>query len=461
AARFTHIGIKGADRLGTVVRAPGVTLENLIFVNLDPDLNSEGIATALLIIAPNCTVRNCVISSYEASPGDFIGCAVADLDLIVGGSTPTNVVFESCLFGTNKYGLASSWWIAPGIPPQIQIKNSKFMGNTSSGLEMDSGIVQIVNSEFIDNPGNAIDVGGGQAQVISSIFKSNGKGGAPTIELDLDPRWDDVAQAPIPGKIPPGSIELIGCKFSENSISGSPVARIHEGSLKADHCIFTKNFGPVILLDDGGEPQAPAQGFIDHCDIYGSEQSPEIKLEHSGGTQQIALIIKNSILSTGSLWDGFFLVESSLPDLSKIELSWSALFEPAIIQSPLPGQNNKLFPTEQPPYVSTNIDDPNGFTLMASSPLRTAGENGTYLGSNGAQIPVIIEPFPISIVIENKKPKLSWYSLKGVTYTVETTPNLTNPNWTAIATLQGTGAILNWEDSQAANSRFYRIRASK
>ena len=45
AERFTHLGIAGADRLGALLRAPGIMVENVAFENLDPEVNSEEIST--------------------------------------------------------------------------------------------------------------------------------------------------------------------------------------------------------------------------------------------------------------------------------------------------------------------------------------------------------------------------------------------------------------------------------
>lgn len=458
AERFRHIGINGADRLGTVVRAAGVRLEHLQFANLDPDLNSEGISCALLIIAPNCTIRDCVITSYEWNPGDGLGCAVADLDLVIGGATPTNVVFESCIFGTNKFGLVSSWWIAPGIPPQISVRNCRFVNSTSSGIEMDSGIVRVEACQFLANPGNAIDVGGGNITVIDSLFKTNGIGGAPTIDIDLDPRWDDTHKALMPGSIPPGTATVKGCRFMGNGLMDNPVIRIHEGTLQADHCVFANNLGPIIWMDDGGEPTAPAQAFVNHCDLYNSVGTVEIYLKHTDGRQEIRLQILNSILYAGL--DGFLLFENELTDpaqLQRMEVSWSALYEPGITQSPLPGTNNILVPIGDPPYVSTDPDSSNAFTIRAGSSLLTAGQDGTYMGSNGARLPVLPEPFPISIGLANKHPVICWDSVSGLTYQIQATSSLTGQSWQAVGTVLGTGQKVCWEDQAPGQVRFYRV----
>ena len=460
AERFAHIGIQGPDHLGTVVRVPGVTLEHLQFANLDPDLNSEDISAALLILAPKCTVRDCVIFSYEVSPGDGLGAAVADLDIAVGGTTPTDIVFSDCLFGTNKYGLAISWWIAPGIPPQVTISNCTFINNTSSGIEMDSGIVKVQDSKFVNNPGNAISMGGGQATCMSCLFATNGVGGSATIDVDLDPRWDDTDNAPVPGKIPPGDIKLIACRLFQNGQAGEPTLRIHEGTLEADHCIIANGLGPLLQMDAGGEPTAPATGIFDHCDIYGAQNSEEIKILADNKAQQITLTIHNSILATDL--DGYLLFANELDpsNFKQAELAWCALYEPGITEAPLPGHDNLLFPVEEPPYQSTDPTAPNGFKLRPGVDLLTAGENGSYIGSNGAEKPVEVQPMTLSIKIQNHHPVLCWDSVEGITYAIQTTTDITQPNWTTKTTVVAKGTSTCWEDTDPSPVQFYRVVAN-
>ena len=460
AERFAHIGIKGPDHLGTLVRAPGVVLEHLQFANLDPELNSEGISAALLILAPQCTVRDCVIFSYELSPGDGLGAVVSDADIPIGGTTPTNVVFADCLFGTNKYGLASSWWIAPGIPPQITVSNCTFVNNTSAGIEMDSGILTIQDSKFINNPGNAVNVGGGQALCMNCVFATNGISGSAAVDVDLDPRWDETDRAPMPGEIPPGEIRLVACRFFQNGQAGEPTLRIHEGTLRADHCIVANGLGPLVQIDAGGEPTAPATALFEHCDLYGSQNSEEIKILADGKAQQVTLQFHNSILATDL--DGFLLFANELTDpedQKQMEITWCALYEPGIIEAPLPGHDNLLFPVEEPPYQSTDPMAPNGFKLRPGTDLLTAGENGAYLGSNGAEKPVEISPMTLTITIQNHHPLLCWESVQGVTYTVQATSDIVHPNWITKTTIVAKDQTTCWEDPEPGTVQFYRVMA--
>ena len=54
--------------------------------------------------------------------------------------------------------------------------------------------------------------------------------------------------------------------------------------------------------------------------------------------------------------------------------------------------------------------------------------------------------------------ELSWESLPSYRYSVESTENLTSPNWSAVTSLYGTGGILNYEGSSTQDvTRFYRI----
>ena len=256
AVRFAPLGITGADRLGALLRAPGIVVENVAFENLDAEVNSEGISSALAILAPNCVVRDCRVTSLPESGDDALGGVVADLDAPVGGVTPTGVLIENCRFATNNFGFAVSWFVVPQNPPQVTFRGCTFTGNSDAGLTLDSGDVIIENCRFEDNSGDALNVGGGHAEVSDSIFTRNASASPAAIVLSLDARWDDAQ-----GAVPPGSIRLNRCRIYANGLdSNVPAVGVNEGSLTADYSIFALNLGPHIRLDNIGVEAAPGEG---------------------------------------------------------------------------------------------------------------------------------------------------------------------------------------------------------
>ena len=460
AARFAHLGEEGEDHLGAVVRAPGVRLEHLTFANLDATLNSLDISSALMILAPNCTVVDCAVTSEPINSEDGLGVGVADADLVAGGATPTGVVFEDTLFATNKYGLAVTWWVAPGIPPEVTVRNCTFSESTSSGIEMDSGNVTIENSAFVNNPATALNVGGGSATATECLFATNGISGWVAIDLNLDARWDETQDAPMPGSVPPGSLKLVSCKLWQNGAQDRSAVRVHEGSFSADHCIFTDNNSTDILIDAGGEPAAPAQLSLNHCDVHDSWDSSEIWIKQENAGQEITVDIRNSIITEGV--GGWLAIENEFTDpaaLERMNLSYCAIYEAAIEEAPLPGEHNLLFGFEDPPYLSTDPTAPNGFKLQPGSELLTAGEDGGYIGSNGAEKPAPPpEPVELTISIQNERPAVCWQAKDGAQYEVQSAADIVDPDWRTRATVTAEGDQACWEDAEATGPRqFYRV----
>jgi len=52
---------------------------------------------------------------------------------------------------------------------------------------------------------------------------------------------------------------------------------------------------------------------------------------------------------------------------------------------------------------------------------------------------------------------IHWPSASGRNYVIERSTSLASPNWTAISTNAGTGADMEFHDSTAGNTRFYRV----
>jgi len=450
AERFALLGITGADRLGALLRAPGIVVENVAFENLDPEVNSEGISSALAILAPNCVVRSCRVTSVPESGEDTVGAVVADLDApLPGGATPRGVLIENCLFATNTYGFAVSWFVAPQNPPQVTFRGCTFTGNSNAGLTLDSGEVIIENCRFEDNPGDALNVGGGHAEVTDSIFTRNASAAPAAIVLSLDARWDDAQ-----GAVPPGSIRLNRCRIYANGLdSNVPAVGVNEGSLTADYSIFALNLGPHIRLDNAGVEAAPGKVQINHCDFYKSTASHELFIV-GGGTQEILFDIKNSIVTEAD--GGFFVIRTELdssPDIERQNANFCAFYEQNIPLIEVGGENNLLFPSGEPAYNSTDPTRADAFTLPANSPLLTAGEAGTFLGSRGSAV----EPQPVvlTIGIDQGLPTLSWMSQNGVTYDVRERTSLTDAGWTVVGSVTGDGTEKSWAPSSAPTANTY------
>jgi hypothetical protein len=447
ASRFGHLGIPGADRLGILVRAQGVVLENLRIENMDPDRNAENVSSALSILASNCTVRDAYITTAPDSSGDACGGLVADLDIPLGGTNPTGVLIENTLFETNTYAFASSFWVAPQLLPEVTFRGCTFRFSRSAALELDSGNVTIETCLFEQNSGNAVTVGGGSAEVRDSIFRLN-TGWA--LNLVMDGR--SFSQWPA---IPPSSARLIRCQLYENQNSA---VRVREGTLHAEYSVFALNNGPHVVLDTAGREQVPGRVYITHCDFYKSLTSHELLIE-GGGSQEILFDMKNSIVTEAD--GGSFVIHNQLwnaPGGDALSANYCAFYEQAIPLIEINGQNNLLVGTGEPPYLSTDPTSPDAFRLPPNSPLLTAGEAGTFLGSRG--LAVAPQPVTLRIWLDQGSPMLSWTSQNGVTYDVRERNSLTSGDWTTKASVPGDGSAKTWSPTAApAGATYWQLLA--
>jgi hypothetical protein len=447
AERFAHLGIAGTDHLGVLVRAPGVTLENLRFENMDPARNAENVSSALTILASNCTVRDAWITTAPDSSGDACGGIVADLDVPLGTATPTGVLIENTRFETNTFGFASSFWVAPQVLPQTTFRGCTFRSNRSAALEVDSGNVTIENCVFEENPGTSVTMGGGSIEVHNSIFRNNN---GWSVNMIMDGR--SFSQWPA---IPPGSLRLNRCWFYDNE---NTAVRIREGTLRAEHSVFAFNNGPHLILDNSGRVEVPGRAYIDHCDFYQSRTSHELLIE-GGGTQEILFDMKNSIVTEAD--GGFFVVSNQLwnaPGGDALGANYSAFYEQAIPLIEINGQNNLLVGSGEPPYLSTDPTSPDAFRLPANNPLLTAGENGTFLGSQG--LAVTPQPVTLQITLDQGLPAFSWSSQQGVTYDIRERSSLTTGDWVTKDTVVGDGAPRTWSPAVApAGTAYWQLLA--
>jgi hypothetical protein len=417
-------------------------LENLTIENMDAERNVENVSSALTILASNCTVRNARVTTTPESSGDAVGGLVADLDIPLGGTSPSGVLIENTLFETNTFAFASSFWVAPQILPEVTFRGCTFRFSRSAALELDSGNVTVENCLFEDNSGNGITVGGGSATVSHSIFRRNAGWAA---NLIMDGRT--FSQWPA---IPAGTLRLNRCQFYEN---GTSAVRVREGTLHAEYSVFALNNGPHVVLDNSGRVEAPGRVYIDHCDFYKSEASHELLIE-GGGTQTILFDMRNSIVTEAD--GGFFVIHNQLWGTAEgeaLNTSYCAFYEQDIPLIEINGQNNQLIGSGEPPYISTDPTSPDAFRLTVNSPLLTSGEGGTFLGSRG--LAVTPEPVALQIRLDQGLPTLSWSSQSGVTYDVRQRDLLTEGSWSTVDSVVGDGTTQTWRSGAAPEGTTY------
>jgi hypothetical protein len=192
---------------------------------------------------------------------------------------------------------------------------------------------------------------------------------------------------------------------------------------------------------------------VNHCDFYKSVASHELFIIGTG-TQEILFDMKNSIVTEAD--GGFFVIRTELdmsPDIERQNANYSAFYEQGIPFIEIGGENNRLFASGEPAYNSIDPTRADAFTLPANDPLLTAGEGGTFLGSQGTGVEP--ESVTVSITIDQGLPTLSWLSQNGVNYDVRERTILTEGDWTTLESVAGDGTQKSWAPSIAPTESTY------
>lgn len=394
--RLGALGFPGIDFMGTFLfGCQGVVIEGITFENMTVEANVAGLSACLALFdCSDVTVRNCTV---RAAGGEGTGYPADNLGLVVGGvqTAPTGVVIEDCLIEEVNYGIAVAK-LQGGTPtdPSVTIRNCTIQHCEETGIEVDNGaplespdpstIAQgegnLLENNTIIDANTGLSLGGGYTVIRNcTVLASRGEG----FDVDLD---GDRGTQPITGILE--NTAFIG--------SGGDGVRIDEGLIDLSNCIVAGSGSEGIHLRESGNETVVT---ADHCDIYRNLQlDPESFYEVLVDVGEAALIqlrITNSnVVGMAGLYNGS-LEDPGYFDPEGLFATYCNVFVDAERYTNVVVENDLEF---DPMYVNP-IPDPDqftreGFELESGSPAIGAGEDGTYIGSQG-QAAVGVEDWPI------------------------------------------------------------------
>lgn len=353
------------DYFGFMINGGNITLDGLVIQQPAADNNLLGINAALAIGGPDVTIRNCTIEGPGLEvEGDVLGAVVVSLDVasLLNG-TPviaTNTLIENCQFIDNKFAFAAADFIGVGVKPVVTINNCDFI-RSDTGVELDDGIITVSNSTFRDGL-RGIHISDDEATITNCIIENNSEHG---FEIDAQDSEDDD-----PLDVP--KVVIDNCIVRNNGTEeGHYGINMELGNLTLTNSVIAGSSGYNIFFE--GEAGRETRVSVDHSDIYRSGIGTAVFAQEAAG-DIITFTIKNSnvvdetgivnntiglgdftvefcnVFTTGEQFTGEFLATT---DISNVD----------------------------PLYVDAENGD---FTLQSGSPVLSAGEGGTYIGSQSA-----------------------------------------------------------------------------
>lgn len=382
--RLGDLGIPGTDIMGALFfGCQGVLIEGITFDNLEIALNASGISGALsLFDCSDITVRNCTI---RGAGGDGTGYPGDNLTLVAAGiqTAPTGVIIEDCLIEKGNYGVAIAKF-QPGTPtdPSVTIRGCTIQNCEEQGIEVDNGAPptsedpnvatgqgNLFENNTIINCNTGIGLGGGYNVIRNcTVLNFRGEG----LDVDLD---GTSGTQPITGIV-------------ENSVFVGNLGdgvRVDEGIVTLSNCIVAGNGSEGIHLRNTDNATSVT---VDHCDIYQNLQVDvgalfEVLVD-VGTTDLIQLRMTNTnVVGETGVYNGD-VNDPAYFDEEGLFASYCNVFVVDERYTNVVVDNDTEL---DPKYVNPSTDPETftreGFQLSSDSPVLTAGENGTYIGSQG------------------------------------------------------------------------------
>jgi parallel beta-helix repeat protein len=382
AERVGVLGIPGTDYMGTFFfGCQGVLVEGITFENLDTALDAGGISAALALFdSSDITIRNCTIRGAGGEGTNYPG---DNLSVVAGGvqTAPKGVLIENCLVEEGNYGVAISK-LQGGTPtdPSVIVRGCTIRNCEETGIEVDAGAPpnntdpnvatgqgNLLENNTIINCDTGISLGGGYNVIRNcTVLSCRAEG----LDVDLD---GDRGTQPITGIV-------------ENSVfvggQGDGI-RVDEGIVTLTNCIVAGSGSEGIHLRDSNNE---TKVTVDHCDIYRNLTAGdlfEVRVD-VGATALIQLRMKNTnVVGEAGIYNGS-IDDPEFFDLEGLFASYCNVFAANDRYTNVVVENDRQF---DPMYMNPSVDPQtftrDGFQLSSTSAVITAGENGTFIGSQG------------------------------------------------------------------------------
>ena len=389
-ARLDPLGLPGTDYLGAVFfGCQGVLIEGITFENQTTSVNMAGVSSILALIdCSNITVRNCTVRGAGGMGTDYP--AQNQSIIVIGMQTaPVNVLIEDCLIEETNFGPLISK-AQPNAPtdPSVTIRGCTVRNCEETGI-------QVVNGAYPESIGPMAAQGPGNLIENNTIINCDGGiqlGGGYNVVRNCTvlASTADGLHVSVDGTL--GTRPVIGIVENSAFVGGKEQGvEIENGQVSLTGCIVAGNHEEGLWLHDSGIETTVT---VDHCDFYHNAltaASPyEVRVDVGTG-EPMALIMTNSnVVGRRGLYNGSINDPADF-DADALTARYCNVFVDAEPFTNVISENNQQV---DPKFVNPTVDvetfTRDGFKLAEDSPVRTAGEGGTPIGSQGSpQTPVI------------------------------------------------------------------------
>ncbi|HPO10562.1 MAG TPA: right-handed parallel beta-helix repeat-containing protein, partial [bacterium] len=387
--RLEALGFPGTDYMGAVFfGCQGVLIEGITFENHTTSANVAGLSSVLTLFdCSSITVRNCTIRGAGGAgtgyPGDNLSIIAAGIQ-----TAPTDVLIEDCLIELANYGPTVAKLVQDTpTDPSVTIRNCTIQNCEETGIEVDAGaypesadplvakgVGNLIENNTIMNCEGGIQLGGGYNVVRNCTILGCRDDG---FNVDMD---GDRGTRPIIATV-------------ENSVfigSEGQGMEIEEGQITITGCIAAGSNGEGLWLHDTGQETTVN---VNHCDFYRNVLTGDLPYEvrvDLGASAPLYLNMYNSnVVGDSGLYSG------NVNDPTQFEPQgfYAHFCNVFVTSEPFTNVTNLYCWEVDPKFVNPSGDfetfTRDGFKLAEDSPVKTAGTDGSFIGSQGpVQTPI-------------------------------------------------------------------------
>ncbi|RJP22079.1 MAG: right-handed parallel beta-helix repeat-containing protein [Candidatus Omnitrophota bacterium] len=397
----------------------GITFENQTIAH-----NALGYSAILAVgESVGMTIRNCTIRGpgkeaeyvrYSTTQANF-GILVVGIGLV---TPPSAIRIEGCTVENIHIGIetAKLALASPLGDPSVTVRNCIIQNCAGPGIQIDAGAYPESPDPTtkVSGPGNVIE----NNQVMNCVTGIALRGGYSVVRNNTISHSDVagivVSLSPIGVEPILPIIENCGvfhagyCGFhatfpigfealSMNNpfdavvrncafVGNDSGVQCFAGKTTFEHCIIAGNqFGGVYVFDE----VTPVQVQMDHCDIYKNNLSDtsndyNVDVEKPTNGQLLQLQISNSnIVGKTGIYNGSPTDPAVFDPQACLVRYCNVWTEGAAYVNVTPDHGISADPLFVSPQIDSLSFTKEGFRLQSGSPALTAGENGTYIGSQG------------------------------------------------------------------------------
>ncbi|MFH1742588.1 MAG: right-handed parallel beta-helix repeat-containing protein [bacterium] len=365
--RMSILELPGRDMLGFAIwGCNGVTIQGIEFAALENSVNAFNVQSCITIAdSANVTIEDCIVRGPgEPSPGEGTGILIAGV--AANPFLTDNITIRNCSIIDPHYGITSAIFMkGSGTDANhVTIEDCQFSNTTESAVDIDNAHEAVVRRCTMSDCKYGIHFAGGNSIVEDClVFYSLSEG----LKADVDENWNDQIVGAVVRR----------CAFIGNGVQNPEAGvRCADGaSIRFENCIIAGNGGPGLRVQTGSTTDVNV--ILDRCDLYENSGESEVIVEGNGMNLATLTITNSNIVSS---FDGIV----NEIEFEAVTLHHNNVFVPGELYNYV-GSSDSV--SVDPMYVSPTIIPEEfafgDFALQGGSPVLTAGEGGTAIGSQG------------------------------------------------------------------------------